>query len=359
MDDLRIEDRDGDAFSLGEDIGDGAALAVEAEEGIVRISESDAIRMVDWLRERFGILSEARAFDSSVTITVPGVSGGAPREVSWMGEGAAPEWLSYLAGVALGATQQADTVTRDVYDEMRKMNERSYLGWRDLISALGASSPEDALRLAKHLRDPENWRAVLAALGAEGPGAAAEIAQTWRTWLDEAGRILIHAGVADVTAQKAIDPVIALNTLLNRHAAKLKTQTEYWVERERQIRAEGARALSSALATEREVRASVQVELDKHVIALDAASNQANLHAAKHADALRMNDKLRETVEAQRTELGKLRVALGTARAGLEFARAQFFDIEENVTEAHWPAEVSKSIVKRIETALDKSNPDA
>jgi hypothetical protein len=279
MDELTIKDRDEDAFTLQGGVG-SATLEMSDEATAVTISADDAERMIAWLQELFELkLERVAGFGQSLTVTAG--------EVSWMGDDSPPAWLEQLARTALGG--QPDTgeeyrlsILRSVGEHLRAAglnpegqgivwcvaeltarNERNYRALRTLVDELGGGTTADAHEQIKRLTDMGRYRDVLKALGAETPEAATEIAQTWRTWLDKAGRALISAGVADATMQNAIDPVKAISTLLNQHATKLKKQTEYWADRERQIRAADAQALESAVAREREARADVQVQLDK------------------------------------------------------------------------------------------------
>jgi hypothetical protein len=329
MDDLTITDREGDSFTLSE--SDGQAVLDPPEGTQVRVSGKAAAEMVAWLRECFGSdsdLERAAGFGQTLTVTAG--------EVSWMGDDSPPAWLEQLARTVLGDKQEQYRldVMRSVREVLRRSgfnpesggvelcvreladrNERNYAALRALVDDLGGGTTADAHEQIKRLTDMGRYRDVLKVLGAETPEVATEIAQTWRTWLDEAGRALISAGVADVTAQTVIDPVKAIGTLLNQQAAAYKKQTQYWSDRERQIRVECAQALGSAVAREREARAAVQVQLSK----------------------------------AER--------ALKAAREGVEYARAQFFDQEENVTSADWPASVSAGIVARLDLALEASAP--
>jgi hypothetical protein len=277
MDDLTITDRESDSFTLSE--SDGQAVLDPPEGPQVRVSGKAAAEMVAWLRECFGSdsdLERVAGFGQTLTVTAG--------EVSWMGDDSPPAWLEQLARTALGDKQEQYRldVMRSVSEVLRRSgfnpesggvelcvreladrNERNYRALRTLVDELGGGTTADAHEQIKRLTDMGRYRDVLKALGAETPEAATEIAQTWRTWLDKAGRALISAGVADATMQNAIDPVKAISTLLNQHATKLKKQTEYWADRERQIRAADAQALESAVAREREARADVQVQLDK------------------------------------------------------------------------------------------------
>jgi hypothetical protein len=218
MDDLTIRDQDGDAFTLSKSGESSKALLDQLGGQQVEISRDDAYKIVTWLLNCFDIRSNPErvaGFGQSLTVTTG--------EVSWMGDDSPPAWLEQLARTALG--DQSD------------------------VSEL---------------------RALVDALGAETPEVATEIAQTWRTWLDEAGRVLIRAGVADATQQTVIDPVKAINKLLNQHAAALKRQDCAAYDRERQIRGESARAGQSAVAREREARAAVQERLNKVLATLGA-----------------------------------------------------------------------------------------
>jgi hypothetical protein len=97
MDELTIKDRDGDEFALSTP-NTGEALLEMDSSTAVRITESDAIQIMTWLTERFGIGERVAGFGQSVTITVPGAAGGPPREVSWRGDSDAPAWLRTLGG---------------------------------------------------------------------------------------------------------------------------------------------------------------------------------------------------------------------------------------------------------------------
>jgi hypothetical protein len=306
MDDLTITDESNDSFTL---VADGAEAVLTPTDVEVRIAEHDARSMVAWLIEQFDI-GDGDTYQR-LTITVPGAAGGAPREVAWTGDGPAPEWLERLASIALGSPSEVlysnivagvsqllqvadpDGERVPLATRVRMLiNERDALratpqadttalaAYRRVLSTLGAADGTHAEILIKNL---------LEALGAGDARQAAEVAQTWRTWLDEAGRKLINAGVADSTMQGPIDPVKAINLLLNGHAAAIKKQAVYWGDRERAIAASTARETESAMAREREARAAV-------LTGLTAAE-------ARHADALQRQNVLRDTLRRLRAEI--------------------------------------------------------
>lgn len=317
MDELRIEDEDHDGFTLMAGAGRSVNLEVHENTETVRIHEDGARAMVAWLQERFGLATErVSGFQQSVTLTVPGIAGGSTREVAWMGDGGAPEWLRKLAEIALTGSYTPAGVSREDYDRMRAESETNYTALRQLIEMIGADDFEHARTLIGIgiLRQPKRWEPVLRTLGAEGPERAAEIAQTWRTWLDEAGRVLIREGVADASAQTAIDPVKAINRLLNAHAANLKAQTNHWHERERDLAAQGARNAEDAVAREREARAAL----------------------------------------SERLTAAELKLKI--ARDALEYARAQYFAIRVQTTSSTPVSlQAPSEIVARLDKAIDDS----
>jgi len=108
MENLKIEDGDGDYFTL-QKREYGATIETPDETTQVIIDYDSAVKMVAWLNERFDTqqLEKVAGYDQSVTITVPGVASGATREISWTGDGDAPAWLERLVSIALGG--QPDT----------------------------------------------------------------------------------------------------------------------------------------------------------------------------------------------------------------------------------------------------------
>jgi hypothetical protein len=108
MDDLTIEDEDGDRLTLcghGMDEWDDTAVIQIRDRG-VHVGKDAARAMVAWLCDAFSLtaLHTTEALTTTPTndlrITVPGVSGG-EREIYWSGEGAPPDWMAVLAELAV------------------------------------------------------------------------------------------------------------------------------------------------------------------------------------------------------------------------------------------------------------------
>jgi hypothetical protein len=97
MDELRIEDADGDGFTLSE-APDSAAWLETLESSVVRLLHMDAVRMVAWLQEHFG-LTRPIGMDPGLEVNVE-TETGKTRSVRWYGPDV-PGELIKLAEVAL------------------------------------------------------------------------------------------------------------------------------------------------------------------------------------------------------------------------------------------------------------------
>lgn len=254
MDNLRIEDLDGDGFDLRVT---GPVLQMDEDSTIVELDVHSASSMIRWLNERFGLGGQVAGYSQNLTITVPGVAGGPTREISWRGDSDAPEWLRALARIALGSpVESKPDYYRDTVIELRELLDVR----RPVVSPQG----EGILNRVSDLLDDvdsateravgnyDAWKRLAAELGHDIPSEALADVMALR-------RILASQGV---TIDGPASLVKALNQLLSNHAAKLKQQTQHWHEREQAMRAQHLRDTESSVAREREARAAVQRDRD-------------------------------------------------------------------------------------------------
>lgn len=167
-----------------------------------------------------------------------------------------------------------------------------------------------------------------------------------------------------------------LNQAVARHRQAMQVQATQHDEFRRTVPMQ----IENALSTERNARAAVQAELDKATeerrglarklrvaeddrrrlaVDLDSLREVHAMTRAERDEFARKGRAAREALELAEGTQGELTAKLEKARAGLGYARAQYYTPEEEIGAANWDAGISTSIVNGIDKALRDSDPDA
>lgn len=345
MDDLRIEDSDGDAFRLTEA---AAGRAVLESDDAVNIAHTDAVRMIDWLRERFGLEQELTAIglDPGLEIAVE-TETGKTRNVRWYGSDV-PAALVELAGIALRVYDRgADpapivrigvttgihecgylTTVTDLLEVMQGTGVRSTSGTlvndvrdlvnlqqrgevpirqnaRGLLQELGVDTFREALDRVKaeHGRTDKATTVLLALLGREPSDEGHDLVD-----LIAAVKAKHHAALTNQMA--------GAQTTLNQAVASHRSVLQRQATQHDEFRRSVPMQIESALSTERNARAAVQAELDekrKENLQLRRQFNDSEERGRAAREALELAE------DTQRELLGKLE----KAREGLRSVGAK------------------------------------
>jgi hypothetical protein len=266
MEDLRIEDGDGDGFTLRASMIENRAYAatlIPTNDMSVGMSADDCQDMIQWLNELLGgELLEAEY--AMLTLRVPGAAGGEPRELTWSGPGDAPGWLVSLANIAMGGTAEQPRVRA-----VRAENELE-----DTIVLLGQARAR-ALQAEDRAEEVRTkLRQVLRAIGAGNPDRAIEIMQENRRQLDGVtGALLSVLSLeADPNGHDLANLVRRVERLGSQRVLAAKQNYEAELARQRLM-------AEQALSTERDARAALQVGYDGAMVAL--SSTEARLKDAQ------------------------------------------------------------------------------
>jgi hypothetical protein len=242
MEDLRIEDGDGDAFTLSEI--DGGAYLASDESGVTKIQHTDGVRLVAWLSERFGLT--AIGMDPGLEVNVE-TETGKTRSVRWYGPDVPAELLK-VAAYALCVHDHGAELAAALRTGRPEPESLAIL--RQLMSTLGCERPSVLpARVQGLMQDLDNLAEDIAQMAGVtiGPDGA-----NLRALLDKI-KLRHHEAITNLekSHQRALD---AARNDCRRQAREHHT-----------FRESVPMQIEQALSTERNARAAVRAELDERV----------------------------------------------------------------------------------------------
>lgn len=343
--DLKIEDPQGGTLNLCAHELRGKGYVVVNVPNSMLLAEDGAETLVQWLAETFGLKQDpgAQAGPANfLRIVVPGAAGGDPREVTWSGEDEPPAWFEQLAALALaGVTrrslQEATEAFKGINRQDNPESAQQLLAIRQTLAVLGinvdgASVVEGVHRLAEQARKASELHEALISAGFDGRRTIGDVFHELITISKELRRI-IHA--EEVPVDVVLDRV---RELYRMSRAGMRGETH-----------------PSDRSTVRDLMAHLGIDQDGG--RAHEALTQRVLYLLADVDrATERANRLRG--EVRRLQQDTLVAKLNTAREGLEYARAQFFDPEENIIAVDWDDSVSLAIVERLDKAISESDPE-
>jgi hypothetical protein len=315
MENLKIEDVDGDSFTLEESGGEAAVVMGAAS--VANISETDAHKVIAWLKACFGLSEQLEALAAVPELVIDVDNGtGRTRSVRWSGPDV-PGELIRLAEIAItGAAPTAGELERRLREVSVRVDAgagASFAGklelaiLRQLMATLGCERGADLpTRAGELLQELNNVRAVLAESQEKHRAALANVHAEWE-----------------------------------RKHASARSAYEREIQRKitERVRAEESipARIEQALSREREVRAAVQADLD-------SARHQ-------HREAIRQLRLAVEQAQAQEAMLVEVREAL--ARAGVNVAPNLVASVQELARARDLNAGAGASYAGKLEKARE------